>query len=457
MYIDATIIYNKIYTSIMDESTYISFLEGIQESPETASMIKYFKNQIKFKRQTLHLQDKFKVVMSFIKFMKTICNISSPTIYGSFTRNIIEKLFIHTANIGYGDPLNHDIDILIYRNKYDYDADIQSFNDFISLMRIVSINQSFNFDFYGFKVVDVIENTVKHDDVTDVNGFVKKFMINIPHHTIILSKDDFKIKLDLIAYKSNDYDFDQWQNEFNINSLSMDSSGIIIKSNDLKSYDFFEIINSIMNKTAVCNMPFDTLLHGFNYKTRNQKTTIINQIIWFMINRFKILTLGYTDIYSDLKFFDYKIERDEQCVISGNEPPYISIRMECGHYISLMGLAGLINIRSSEWTESIKCPLCRKDINIVLIEKKPENILIPVQPTRDLVLIDKYEVESSLLSQENIDYINHLVRNGSLPITTESERVNVLPLPPDNIHERRQPVHNLVGRRTREEYFTLRH
>jgi hypothetical protein len=38
-------------------------------------------------------------------------------------------------------------------------------------------------------------------------------------------------------------------------------------------------------------------------------------------------------IFSDEKFIDYKIEKEEVCILSGNEPPYISIKLKCNHYI----------------------------------------------------------------------------------------------------------------------------
>jgi len=457
----------------MDENSFITFLKSQPETAETKQMIEYFKNQIKFKKQTLHFQDKFRVVMSFIKFMKTMCLHSNPKIYGSFIRNIFEKLFIHTADIGYGDPVNHDIDIMVYSYKDNYDEEIQSFNDFISLMRIISNNSTFDFDFYGFKVVDVIENTIKAEDITDANGFIKKFMINIPHYTIILDKDNIKLKIDLIAYKSHDYEFDSWQNEFNINSLSLSEEGILIKKNSNmnvndSSYNLFEIINSIINRNAICNLPFMDIVNDFMYKTRSQKVSILNQIIWFIMNRFKILTLGYNEIYSDVGFFDYKIEKEEICFLSGNEPPYIALKLECEHYISLMALAGIINIRSSEYTEALKCPICRNDINIVLSTKKPEKIKIPLQPTRELIRIDKYETDGKLFSEENMEYINHLIRNQSLPVVKQETQTdarlrrdltdfisqNLLP-PAEQPAPRRGIVHTLVTRRTREEYIAL--
>jgi hypothetical protein len=72
-----------------------------------------------------------------------------------------------------------------------------------------------------------------------------------------------------------------------------------------------------------------------------------------------------------------------------------------------MGLAGLVNIRGSEWTESIKCPFCRHDLLFIFIDKVPEKITIPKQPVKETVEIDKYETEKNLFSNENLKYISN--------------------------------------------------
>ena len=140
------------------ESAHIDYLNTLPQTPEVKNMIEYFKNQMKFKNQTLHFKDKFNVLMSFVKFSKSMCKYSNINIYGSFIRNIIEKIFISTSEIGYGNPINHDIDLVFYKNKYDYELDKKNFDDFISLLRIVANNNSYDFNFYDFKVIDIIEN-----------------------------------------------------------------------------------------------------------------------------------------------------------------------------------------------------------------------------------------------------------------------------------------------------------
>lgn len=402
----------------MDETKFINFIDTLPESEEKNEMIKYFKQQIKFKTQTLHFKDKFNVIMSFVKFMKTICKLSNVQIYGSFIRNIFEKIFINTSDKGYGDPINHDIDLVIYKSKFDFEDDISNFTDFISLLRIVSNSLTFNFDFYNFKVVDIIETTIKKVDITDESGLNKNLLLDIPHYVIILMKDNFKIKIDMLCYKTSDV-FNMWQNEFNINSLTLTDEGIFIKnliSAEKESYNMFETIHSILNRTATCNLPFDTIFYNFELKSRTEKVKIFNQIVWFFANRLKILSLGYKDIFSDNKFLDYEIERVEECSLSGNPAPYIKLKLNCNHYISIMGLAGLVNIRSSEWTEALRCPFCRQDLVFKFIIKSPPKIMIPEQPVKEAIEMDNYEIDEDIFTDENKKYISNLLKNQKLPI-----------------------------------------
>ncbi len=447
------------------ETDFIEYLNKLSESNDASSnvsqeshsiinsMRKYFENQIKFKKQTLHFKDKFNVIMSFIKFVKTICLHSNIKIYGSFVRTIFEKIFVSTADIGYADPVNHDIDLVLYDGKEMFNTDIRHFYDFISLMQIVSNTDKYDFNFYGFKIIDIIEKTIRPNDIREEAGFGKKFLIDIPHYVIILQKDEIKIKIDMLCYKITNYDFDTWQNEFNINSLTMTQDGIFGKNMfdmNSDSYNFYETINSIINKTAISNLPFDILVRHFTHKSRAEKINICNQIIWFFANRMKIISLGYTNIYSDNNFFDFQIENEEPCPVTGNEPPYIKIKLTCNHYMSMMALTGLVNIRSSEWSESIKCPMCRKDIDFAFIENKPTKIQTPKQPEKELESIDNYEIKDKIFSDENIQYITTILKNQSLGITAPPND------PPANqrtgLRERVRPI---VGRRTNEDYQML--
>jgi hypothetical protein len=434
------------------ESAHIDYLNTLPQTQEVKDIIEYFNNQIKFKKQTLHFKDKFNVLMSFIKFAKSMCIYSNINIYGSFVRNIIEKIFISTSEIGYGDPVNHDIDMVLYKTKHYYELDKKNFDEFISLLKIIANNSSYYFNFYEFKVVDIIEKTI--DKIEDNDGFQKELLMNIPHYVIMLKKDNIKIKLDLIVYKSYDLNFKTWQKEFNINSLNINNNGIFTNENEHEendSYGFFETIHSIINKTAISNLPFYDMFYSFTHKLRKDKIKLLNQIIWFMAYRMKILNLGYTQIFSDVKFIDYKIEKKEVCILSGNEPPYISIKLKCNHYISVMGLAGLTNIRTSEWSESIKCPMCRTDLDIAFCDNIPPKIKIPSQPEKEIESLDDYEFVDKIISDDNIAYISYILKNQTLN-SNNNATWDEAPQRQFDIPRRTMP---LVGRRTDEDYLTL--
>ena len=430
------------------ETDFINYLKSQDPSEENTKMIKYFENQIKFKEQTEHYKDKIKVSMSLIKFIETMCpSYSNVTIFGSFTRNLLEKIFMNSAEKGFGNPINHDIDLTVFDNIYNYKNGKDNFNDMISLFKIIENNDKFDFNFYGYKIADITDKTLRESDLSQFAGFGKKIMLNVPHFVIVLKKNNQLIKYDLLAYKIV-HDQNNWQNEYNTNSLSITNNGIVTNNpNKEKSYKFFNILHSILEREVVCNIPFKNILQNFSSKLRIEKIQILNQIIWFMTNRTKVLSLGYNKISSDFTFFDYIIEKTEPCELTGNNAPYIKIKLECEHYISLMGLIGITNIRMSDWSESIKCPYCRANLDIKLIDIKPTEIQVPNEPEKNLIILDDYEIDMIINSNDNQSYISHVLNKNQLPmnITTNSEIE----------YNRERNTYVASYRRSREEYFRI--
>jgi hypothetical protein len=430
------------------EYDFITYLKSQDTSDENTNIIKYLQNQIKFKQQTEHYKDKIKVSMSLIKFIETMCPINTNvTIFGSFTRNLLEKIFMSSDEKGFGNPINHDIDLTVFDNINNYTRETDNFNDMISLFKIIANNDNFDFNFYGYKIIDISDKTLRHSDLNEFAGFGKKFMLNVPHFVIILKKDNVLIKYDLLGYKVV-HNQNNWQNEYNTNSLSITSNGIIANNpNKEKSYNFFNILHSVLEREVVCNIPFEKILYNFLTKFRGEKIQILNQIIWFMTNRTKILSLGYNKISSDFKFLDYIVEKTEPCELTGNSAPYIKIKLECEHYISLMGLIGITNIKASDWTEAIKCPYCRADINIKLIEIKPTEIQVPCEPKKDLLLLEDYEINTIINSTDNQNYISHVLNKNQVPtnvfVNSETE-ANII-----------TNTYIASSRRSREEYFSI--
>lgn len=397
------------------EYRFIEYISQLPDEETKDEMITYLNNQIKYKKQTEHFKDKINVSISLISLIESICKKSNVTIFGSFTRNMIEKIFMNNSENGFGDPINHDIDIIIFENIDAFNKDKKYFYDIITLFKIVAHNPiySIDTDFYGYSIIDVDEKTLREEDITDYNGTGKIYLLNIPHYNIIMKKGENIIKFDLLGYKVKNDKF-LWNNEYNVNSLLLNSDGIYIATRENKN-NFLDILNSIQTREVICNIDHESILSNFLTRTRQEKIQIINQIIWFLTYRTKILSLGYKNITSNYKFFDYYIEKDEPCDITGNEAPYIKIKLNCNHNISLMALAGIPNIRTSEWSESIKCPFCRSDIELKLIDIQPSEIIIPKLPRKELININNYEIADIITSNDNMSYISHVLNTQTIP------------------------------------------
>lgn len=397
------------------ESRFIEYISQLPDGDIKNDMITYLNNQIKYKKQTDHFKDKINVSISLITLIESICKNSNVTIFGSFTRNMIEKILMNNSENGFGDPINHDIDIIIFDDIDAFNKDKKYFYDIITLFKIIAHNPIYNLDtdFYGYLIIDVDEKTLREEDISEHNGYGKKYLLNIPHYNIIMKKGENIIKFDLLGYKVKNNKF-LWNNEYNVNSLLLNSDGIFIATRDSKN-SFLNILNGIQTREVICNIDYESILSNFLTRTRQEKIQIINQIIWFLTYRIKILSLGYKKITSNYKFFDYYIEKDEQCDITGNEAPYIKIKLNCNHNISLMALAGIPNIRTSEWSESIKCPFCRSDIELKLIDIPPTEIIIPKLPRKELIKINDYEITDIITSHDNMSYISHILNTQTIP------------------------------------------
>lgn len=203
---------------------------------------------------------------------------------------------------------------------------------------------------------------------------IKDKFDGVPHFNIVLKNpinDDYII-IDLLAYPIVDEEYNIID-DINVNTLCMTRDGIKSRS------DFFESIKSISDRTGIIKINMEQMKDDLETKTLsfNDKSKIYNRIVNFMGFRTKILSVGYEQIQSDEKMVDIFIETTDPCSITSAKAPYTCINMECGHPLSVMAFSGLVNIKSSEYTEQILCPTCRAKLLPKMINKKPTSIEFP--------------------------------------------------------------------------------
>jgi hypothetical protein len=361
------------------------------------------------------IKEKIKTTFDFLNFVKTICKTAHPSIFGSFVRMLFERSFTGLSELdGYGNTINHDIDLYLYEEKYDF---IHS--DFKTLINVLQLMKS-NMTFGDYKIDSIHDKTIS--DTSNVIDNAKERMLNVPHYVVILKNDEKIIKYDLLAYKIESTN--TWTNEFDINSLKISRRGIHCDQS------FFDTIINIINRTAQCTIDFKKLILPLSRSGyRSKKVKIFNDILFFASMRTKILSLGYKQIYNDtFGTIILSIEKDNDCPITSLQPPYIQLELECNHKCSLMALAGIINIRASSSTESISCPFCRHTlIPKIIITTNPNklkkysdgvdtNSVVPVLPP--------YEICEEIITRENRNYITGLMY-GLTPQQVMSGRIPV--------------------------------
>jgi hypothetical protein len=420
--------------ALSQEDTYIEYLESMKtqfgsDSNDSLSEIIEFIKQKKeekikadrFKKQTENFNNKLQMLIIFVKFLQENSNSFDLCIYGSFIRQLIEKILVSTAsNDNYANPINHDIDIAIYFDEDAYKLNKDKLEKIIEFLKMCMLLGKYDsaYHFGNYKIIsiyykNVSDTTNETDGERAESGFIKKIMKNIPHYNIILQNinDDKDIlKIDLLAYKNVFNTI--WGTEFNINSLQITKLGI---SQD--GYDFFQTLHSILNRYAICDIDFNKQNTEIQkrFSTRREKETIFNQVLHYITHRTKILDIGYQNIFSNSGYFNIIVEKDNPCDITGNEPPYYKIELQCGHILSLMAIVGIINIRGSEYTEAINCPLCRNTLLFKIIEKFPPKIKYPtIEYKSSFIEIEEYDRTYEKISRDNINYICGIMNHMSL-------------------------------------------
>lgn len=342
------------------------------------------------------IKEKIKTTFDFLNFVKTICKTAHPSIFGSFVRMLFERSFTGLSELdGYGNTINHDIDIYLYEEKLDY-----VHSDFKTLINVLQLMKS-NMKFGDYNIHSIHDKTISATSKVIDNA--KDRMLDVPHYVVILKNADNIIKYDLLAYKIESTN--TWTNEFDVNSLKISRRGVHCNQS------FFDTIINIMNKTAQCTIDFKKLILPLSRSGyRSEKVKIFNDILFFGSMRTKILSLGYKQIYNgSVGTIMLSIEKDNDCPITSLQPPYIQLELDCNHKCSLMALAGIINVRASGDTESISCPFCRHTlipkISITTNPNKLKTYSDGVDKNDVVPVLPPYEIGEEIITKENRDYI----------------------------------------------------
>jgi len=364
---------------------------------------------------------------------------------GSFIRQFFELPFSIAEQFkeeGFGNPIGHDIDIILATESLlSHSVEIvikdvltktmKKYQEYINyslinpelIKPIIIANK---------KLIQVSDVTIKSKDIKQNDPVGKKVLQDIPHYVLKFMDNIDKtiFEVDVMAFKP--ISRDGWNNcDFNVNSCLLNQYGLITKD---KFNGFLDIISSIKNKEATCVIDFEMLNQNATRIGifRDEKVPYHMQMAWMLNNRFKILNVGYNSIVSESKIIDYSIANTEECIITGCKPPYYNINLNCGHQISLMSYIGIIEDSRFDSSEAIRCPLCRENLSVNLVNKLPQAPEKIQMTDISTVLNSKIEdckleekEERCIISKDSEEYIRELINKKpsqpqSLPILSPS-------------------------------------
>lgn len=380
---------------------------------------------IKLVHSTNHLKNKFLTLINFIKFIETNLLIDTCKIYGSFVRQLFEKMFISSYDeTGYGDSENHDVDMTIFDSEESYINNKEQFYTIIELLENLQKIENNNITFNNYIIKKIYDLTLNCDyekrelqkrqerieqisvylqnyqpiyntKVANLEKSIRKKFNGVPHFHIILYNidDDTYIIIDLLGYPISD-------TEYNIND-DIDVNTLYITKEGIKSkFDFFTTIESIIKHRGILKMNIESMKNDLETKslTFNEKSRLYNNIVNFIGLRTKILANGYNQIESDKKIIDIYLEKNNICEITDLHPPYIKINLDCSHSISIMALAGLVNIQNNEYTEYIGCPFCREKLLPKMIINNISQQIIPDKEAILQIIENKIDSTSPIIN-----------------------------------------------------------
>jgi hypothetical protein len=323
--------------------------------------------------RNIFFKNKINFVLSFLSFLgKDSC------VYGSFVRKLFDYSlrFNKLRNINTGNFENSDINIIFmnstYTDKVKVISDFYNTIHYLECLQLINLKKNNNSNiireqlplfFNGYNLRSKKEIPTYDNN----NKLIPRFLLEFHKH-IENNKYDV-IRINIICWRPYSHP------EFSVNNFCMNSSGIFTK-NSLKDTSFIDYLSNISNSETTFNSnlkDLQDLAFPIDYIVPHHiKLTFLNKIY---------KNLSYSLVKMIENDFDIKglkpniqIENKDDCIFTGCVVPYPTIELECNHKISIMAYKGFINNQIDEFTESIRCPYCRKDLKLKFIYEPPTSL-----------------------------------------------------------------------------------
>jgi hypothetical protein len=200
-------------------------------------------------------------------------------------------------------------------------------------------------------------------------------------------------------------------------SDSLDIANVRVESLDYHGKRIFDSIPDLVLRRVVHSHNVTKQVKKLtDSMPRDQRSTIWENILRVLEKDIQYLNQGYRSVdIGENKMIKISTEEKEQCPITVMDPPYTVVHLACDHQFSIMAIYGIVYEGKSEDTESIVCPVCRRN----LIPK-----LVPALSDADLPAFTvKTYKEKDIKIETNLSEFNFEQSDASLDIVKTQQHI----------------------------------
>ena len=354
-----------------------------------------FNLSVKYSNKNNLLIQRLSACLAFLKFID-----DKSCIIGSIIRNFFE-FTLNNSEIGLGsnigDVSKNDVTILLTTDSPKNRQHITS--KFFTIINKLNyyVDQNRN----NQMVVKPYFSNYQYIGIKSMNDFVDFNNYTIPRQQLIFSNAFDNFIINFIAWKPSL----SYTPSLELLSLNHKGFSFLTSIDTFFTYNLtiISMIEQIAHKQVYINHSLSKLQDNAfpNDKsaiTRNNKVNYLLKMFYIIRDYYlPYMECNYTFSGNVPKIF---IEKIEDCLITGCSAPYPVFILNCGHIISMMGYKGLITKGESEFSEAIKCPMCRKDLLIKFEEVKKREFLYDTRLEMIDLSLDNKQFNTLLISDD---------------------------------------------------------
>jgi DNA-directed RNA polymerase subunit RPC12/RpoP len=275
------------------------------------------------------IRNRFNFINELIKILG-----DQSSCYGEFLRIYFENEFHDEFND------TNMLNFYFINKKQGFFAE-ENINEFSNLLHFFQINNKIG----EYKIISVICTGDSRQ-----YGYEEK----IPFYRLVLQREYDFIVVNILCWKP------KFLGEISINCIEYNNKGFYSGEN---KFDLKEIKENIKNKEIYFSKDLEVIQKlAFPDKSipRNRKIKFLSLIYNNILRKLSFIPLGYK-LRGKLPFIT--TENIEECPITSQEAPYINLKLECSHKISIYAYRGILFSKNQN-TEAIRCPYCRSNLKI---------------------------------------------------------------------------------------------